>query len=209
MTTVGFGDFNLEHAPTWLKLFGIALMFAGIMLIGVIASLLTLFITSGRAMELRNEYIALQKRDHVIVCGLGQVGVAITRDLLQQGVPGVAVDPAATDEDHRELSLQCPLVAGDATKPQILPRAGIENARAIVICTSHDALNLEIGLTAQTTADEKGRAISEWSCDVSIMTSQIEFSRFQAKISCCQKLKSLHPYLRVWQYKMPHRQEFK
>ena len=155
MTTVGFGDFNLEHAPTWLKLFGIALMFAGIMLIGIIASLLTHFITSGRAMELRNEYIALQKRDHVIVCGLGQVGVAIARDLLQQGVPGVAVDPAATDEDHRELNLQCPLVSKDSTKPQILPRAGIENARAIVICTSHDALNLEIGLTAQTTADEK------------------------------------------------------
>lgn len=155
VTTVGFGDFNLEHAPTWLKLYGIALMFAGIMLIGIIASLLTLFITSGRAMELRNEFMALQKRDHVIVCGLGQVGVAITRDLLQQGVPVVAVDPAATDEDHRELNLQCPLVAGDATKPQILRRAGIENARAIVICTSHDALNLEIGLTAQTTADEK------------------------------------------------------
>ncbi|MCK4617026.1 MAG: NAD-binding protein [Pirellulales bacterium] len=106
-------------------------------------------------MELRNEFMALQKRDHVIVCGLGQVGVAITRDLLQQGVPVVAVDPAATDEDHRELNLQCPLVAGDTTKPQILRRAGIENARAIVICTSHDALNLEIGLTAQTTADEK------------------------------------------------------
>lgn len=70
--------------------------------------------------------MALQKRDHVIVCGLGQVRVAITRDLLQQGVPVVAVDPAATDEDHRELNLQCPLVAGDATKTQILRRAGIK-----------------------------------------------------------------------------------
>lgn len=52
VTTVGFGDFNLEHAPAWLKLYGIALMLAGIMLIGIIASLITLFITSGRAMEL-------------------------------------------------------------------------------------------------------------------------------------------------------------
>ncbi len=29
------------------------------------------FITSGGAMELRNEFMALQKRDHVIMCGLG------------------------------------------------------------------------------------------------------------------------------------------
>ncbi|MEO2000750.1 MAG: NAD-binding protein [Pirellulales bacterium] len=153
VTTVGFGDFNLEHAPAWLKLFGIGLMFAGIMLIGIIASLLTLFIVSGKAMELRNEFLALQKRDHVIVCGLGQVGVAITRDLLQQGVPVVAVDPAAIDEDHQELNLQCPLIAGNATKTTILQRAGITKARAIVVCTSNDALNLEIGLTAQTAAE--------------------------------------------------------
>ena len=156
VTTVGFGDFNLEHAPAWLKLFGIGLMFAGIMLIGIIASLLTLFIVSGKAMELRNEFLALQKRDHVIVCGLGQVGVAITRDLLQQGVPVVAVDIAAIDEDHQELNLQCPLIAGNATKSTILQRAGITKARAIVACTSNDALNLEIGLTAQTAAEDQG-----------------------------------------------------
>ena len=61
VTTVGFGDFNLEHAPTWLKLFGIGLMFAGIMLIGIIASLLTLFIVSWSAMQLRSEFLASRK----------------------------------------------------------------------------------------------------------------------------------------------------
>ena len=93
------------------------------------------------------------------MCGLGQVGVAITRDLLQQGVPVVAVDPAATDEDHRELNLQCPLVAGDATKPQILRRAGIENARAIVICTSHDALIWRSASLLRQLLMKKGLAI--------------------------------------------------
>jgi len=155
VTTVGFGDFNLEHAPAWLKLFGIGLMFAGIMLIGIIASLLTLFIVSGKAMELRNEFLAFWKRDHVIVCGLGQVGVAITRDLVEQGVSVVAVDPAAIDEDHREFNLRCPLIVGNATKSTILRRAGIWKARAIIACTSNDALNLEIGLTAQTTVEGK------------------------------------------------------
>jgi voltage-gated potassium channel Kch len=89
------------------------------------------------------------------VCGLGQVGVAITRDLVEQGVSVVAVDPAAIDEDHREFNLRCPLIVGNATKSTILRRAGIWKARAIIACTSNDALNLEIGLTAQTTVEGK------------------------------------------------------
>ncbi len=153
VTTAGFGDFNLEHAPTWLKLFGIGLMFAGIMLIGIIASLLTLFIVSGSAMQLRSDFLASRKKGHVVVCGLGQVGVAIAKDLIDQGIAVVAVDPAATDDDHRELDLQCPLIVGDATKTTVLERAGIGKARSLIACTSNDALNLEIGLTAQTTIE--------------------------------------------------------
>jgi Trk K+ transport system NAD-binding subunit len=155
VTTVGFGDFNLQHAPVWVKLFGIVLMFAGILLIAIIASLLTLFIVSGAAMQLRNEFLARRLREHVVVCGLGQVGVAVARDLHRRGIPVAAVDPAACDDLHRELHLRCPVIAGDATRPAVLVRAGISQARAVVACTSNDALNLEIGLTAQGTVERR------------------------------------------------------
>ena len=92
-------------------------------------------------------------RGHVVVCGLGQVGAAITGDLLARDIPVVAIDPAAGDEEHRELNLRCPLIVGDSTKAAVLARAGVARARALIACTSNDALNLEIGLTAQGTVE--------------------------------------------------------
>jgi Trk K+ transport system NAD-binding subunit len=155
VTTVGFGDFNLQMAPDWVKVFGILLMFSGIVLVAIIASLLTIFIVSGTAMQLRNEFLARRLRNHVVVCGLGQVGVAVARDLQRRGIPVAAVDPNACDDQHRELHLRCPLIMGDATRPVALVRAGIDRARALVACTSNDALNLEIGLTAQDTVERR------------------------------------------------------
>lgn len=149
VTTVGFGDFNLQDAPAWVKIFGIVLMFGGIVLIAIIASLLTIFIVSGTADQMRNEFLARRQESHVVVCGIGQVGTAVARDLRNRGIPVTLVDPAAYDDLHRELQLRCPVIVGDATRPNVLARAGIDRARALVACTSNDALNLEIGLTAQ------------------------------------------------------------
>ncbi|MFM7137862.1 MAG: NAD-binding protein [Planctomycetota bacterium] len=153
VTTVGFGDINLHQAPAWLKLFGVVLMFAGVLLIAVTASLLSVFVVTGAADHLRNEYRARRLRDHVVVCGLGSVGSAVARDLHAGGTPVVVIDPRADDELHRETNPRCPVIVGDATRPVILHRAGIERARALVACTSNDALNLEIGLTAQSVAE--------------------------------------------------------
>jgi Trk K+ transport system NAD-binding subunit len=155
VTTVGFGDFNLQDAAPLVKVFGILLMFSGIVLVAIIASLLTNFVVSGMAMQLRNEFLAARLRGHVVVCGLGQVGVAVARDLTRRGIPVVAVDPEACDDQHRELHLRCPLIASDATHSTTLVRAGIDRARALVACTSNDALNLEIGLMAQETVERR------------------------------------------------------
>jgi voltage-gated potassium channel Kch len=155
VTTVGFGDINLLEAPAWVKLFGVGLMFAGVLLIAVTASLLAVFVVTGTADRLRNEFRARWLRDHVVVCGLGAVGTAVARDLYDRGSHVVVIDPTADDELHRETNPRCPVIVGDATRPVILHRAGIERARALIACTSNDALNLEIGLTAQSVAEAR------------------------------------------------------
>lgn len=155
VTTVGFGDINLHQAPDWVKLFGVTLMFAGVLLIAVTASLLAVFVVTGTADQLRNESRARGLRNHVVVCGLGSVGTAVARDLYDRGHRVVVIDPKADDELHRETNPRCPVIVGDATRPVILHRAGIERARALVACTSNDALNLEIGLTAQSVAETR------------------------------------------------------
>lgn len=157
VTTVGFGDINLHQGPAWLKLFGVGLMFAGVLLIAITASLLAVFVLTGTADHLRNEFRARRLRDHVVVCGLGSVGTAVARDLQDRGTPVVVIDPDADDELHRETNPRCPVIVGDATRPVILHRAGIERARALVACTGNDALNLEIGLTAQSVAENTRR----------------------------------------------------
>jgi voltage-gated potassium channel Kch len=153
VTTVGFGDINLLEAPAWVKLFGVGLMFAGVLLIALTASLLAVFVVTGTADRLRNEFRARRLRNHVVVCGLGSVGTAVARDLYDRGCLVVVIDPQADDELHRETNPRCPVIVGDATRPVILHRAGIERARALIACTSNDALNLEIGLTAQSVAE--------------------------------------------------------
>jgi voltage-gated potassium channel Kch len=155
VTTVGFGDFNLQHAPDWVKLFGILLMFSGVVLVAMLASLLTVFVVTGTADQLRNEWRARWLRDHVVVCGVGSVGTAVARDLQARGARVVVVDPRADDELHRETNPRCPVIVGDATRPVILRRAGIGRASALVACTSNDALNLEIGLTAQSVVESR------------------------------------------------------
>ena len=153
VTTVGFGDINLLAAPSWVKLFGVGLMFAGVLLIAVTASLLSVFVVTGTADRLRNELRARRLRNHVVVCGLGAVGTAVARSLFERGSLVVVIDPHADDELHRETNPRCPVIVGDATRPVILHRAGIERARALIACTSNDALNLEIGLAAQSLAE--------------------------------------------------------
>ena len=157
VTTVGFGDINLHEAPAWVKLFGVGLMFGGVLLIAITASLLSVFVLTGTADHLRNEFRARRLRDHVVVCGLGSVGTVVARALHARGIPVVVIDPDADDELHRETNPRCPVVVGEATRPVILHRAGIERARALVACTGNDALNLEIGLTAQSVAEARRR----------------------------------------------------
>jgi voltage-gated potassium channel Kch len=79
--------------------------------------------------------------------------MAVARDLFDRGSHVVVIDPAADDELHRETNPRCPVIVGDATRPVILHRAGIQRARALIACTGNDALNLEIGLTAQSVAE--------------------------------------------------------
>ena len=156
VTTVGFGDYNLKDEHASVQLFGSLLMFAGVVLIAVLSSFLTNYFVSGAAARRRAERAVGRLRGHVILCGLGSVGFEVAELLLARGVPVVAVDETPGDALWQNLSQRqrVPLLAGDAVRPDVLGRAGIGKARALIAATSEDAVNLEIGLVAQTLAEE-------------------------------------------------------
>lgn len=94
--------------------------------------------------------VAQTYRNHIVLVGVGHVGLRIARTLTQMGFELVAVDDGIDDETDEELSkMAVPLVSSDARTSSTLGHAGIEFARAVIVCTSNDHLNLEITMRAR------------------------------------------------------------
>ncbi len=92
--------------------------------------------------------------DHVVVAGLGNVGMRVMEQLSDLGVPVVGLD---YDENARGIALArtlgVPVVIGQATWEDTLAAAGVSRARALVLLTSSDAVNLEAALLGQSYHD--------------------------------------------------------
>lgn len=85
---------------------------------------------------------------HTIICGFGQVGRHVAIHLADQQSPLVVVD---VDDERAEAARSYDMLAieGDATQEDVLQRAGIDTARAVVACAEQDADNVLICLTAK------------------------------------------------------------
>ncbi len=70
--------------------------------------------------------------EHVILCGYGRIGQNIASLLEQQKVPYLALDLDPAYIQEADLA-GVPALYADATHPQILEKAGIHNAKALVI----------------------------------------------------------------------------
>jgi voltage-gated potassium channel len=83
--------------------------------------------------------------DHVIVCGWGRVGRALAANLSNAPDALVVVD----NDPVRLATVGGVYVEGDATDDEVLRRAGIELARALVAAIDGDAANLYVTLSAR------------------------------------------------------------
>ncbi|WP_322762677.1 NAD-binding protein [Frankia sp. Cr2] len=150
MATVGYGDFNFGAATSWLQAFGIALILVGALSIAVVYAFITNVIISRRLERTIGHGRATTVRDHVIVCGLGSVGLATVEGLVTAGRDVVIVE---RDENNRFLSvvrdLKVPVVFGDATVRATLMEAGLARATTLAAVTSDDVANLEAVLSAR------------------------------------------------------------
>jgi len=88
-------------------------------------------------------------RDHVIVCGYGRTGRQAVFELTQSQQSFVVIewnpDGLASVEQDRVLN-----VLGDASNDEVLQRAGIRRARALISAVDSDERNVYIVLTART-----------------------------------------------------------
>jgi Trk K+ transport system NAD-binding subunit/multidrug transporter EmrE-like cation transporter len=154
VTTVGFGDFNLREAPVPAKLAGIILMLGGVVTIAVFSSLFTNWLLAGGAIVARTEAAARRKSGHIVLCGYGTVGRAVTEQLVRRGFEVVVIEGSELVVRDMLPVTRAPIISGDATVPSVLMRAGVDRAAVLIATTSNDALNLEIGLVAQSLLEE-------------------------------------------------------
>ncbi|MCK9901587.1 NAD-binding protein [Frankia sp. Cpl3] len=156
MVTVGYGDFNFGAADGWLQVFGIALMLAGALSIAVVYAFITNVIISRRLERAlgRGRIGAIDR--HVVLCGLGSVGVATMEGLLLAGRQVVVIERDQTNPYlpvARELRV--PVVIGDAAVRSTLLEAGMPRAAAIAALSSDGAANLEAVLSAREAHEEQ------------------------------------------------------
>jgi Trk K+ transport system NAD-binding subunit len=150
VTTVGYGDYTFRGEPAWLIVFAILLMLTGALFVAVFFALVTNMLVSRRI----EESLGLQKitalRGHVLVVGLGTVGLRVARQLHNAGREVVVVEKDVRNRHLGQLrALGIPVMIADATQPETLASARLAAASAVAVLTSDDLANLETGLAVR------------------------------------------------------------
>jgi Trk K+ transport system NAD-binding subunit len=147
IATVGYGDFNFLDQPTWLRLWGIAMMFAGVATTAIVVAFVADVLLSRRLSQAASRQKVRHLRDHVVVVGLGSFGIRVAAVLKDAGHDVAVVE---RNEDNRYLAaaaeLDVPVIFGDATLRSTLEAARIGEARAVAVLTQNDMVNIETGI---------------------------------------------------------------
>ena len=147
ITTVGFREVHpLTSAG---KIFTIVLILAGVgtalYAFGVVLEALV----EGHLHEMlgrrRMEREIARMTGHAIVCGWGRVGRAVGGYLVGLGAQVVVVD----NDPDRVAAVPYSALAGDVTDDDVLRKAGIMRARALVAAINTDAENVYVTLSAR------------------------------------------------------------
>jgi len=153
VTTVGFRE--LRPFGTAEQVFTIAVIVVGVGTALYTFTLVVEMIVEGHVGALvwsrRMERNINALHGHVIVCGLGRVGRAIARELVESGRDVVVIDhdDVRLDEFVAASVPDVPIVHGDATLDVVLRAAGIERASSLVAALAADADNLFVTLSGR------------------------------------------------------------
>jgi Trk K+ transport system NAD-binding subunit len=160
ITTVGYGDFTFTHEAPGLMAFAVVLMATGALFVAVFFAMVTNIIVGRRIEESLGRQKITGLRGHVLVIGLGTVGIEVVERLVAAGSHVVVVEK---DEHNRHLSqaraLGVPVVIADATQPRVLASVRLATASAVAVLTSDDMANLETGLAVRDQLGPRWEAV--------------------------------------------------
>jgi voltage-gated potassium channel len=151
VATVGFGEVHpLSDAG---RMFTVILIITSFGTFAYAITSITRYIMDGEFREYfktKRLTTELEKLDnHVIICGYGRNGKQAARVLKSHNQRFVVIEPKSDLVENMKEKYPHLIIQGDATQDEILIKAGIERARAIVTTLPVDADNLFIVLSAR------------------------------------------------------------
>lgn len=140
---------KVAEGPGWYKLFISASMLVALGFAAAFTAGLVNRVVERRLTGLFG-HRAVPRRDHVVVVGLGQVGMRLCLLLRACKIPLVAVE---SDEDAESVGiakeLGLPVVVGRGADPSLMRRLSLPHARAVAAVTSDDLENISVAMTAR------------------------------------------------------------
>lgn len=149
ITGAGGKEEVAESAPDIIKIFTAVMMIIGAGIVGIFYALINDFVLGSRLKQFLDA-ARVPTENHYLVCGMGNVGMEVVREFTKQGHDMVVIE---SDHQNRFLhsvrSQGIPVIMEDAVLADTLQAANIDGAKAIIVVTSNDMVNVEIALTAK------------------------------------------------------------
>jgi Trk K+ transport system NAD-binding subunit len=156
ISTVGFGDFYFSHQAAWIEVFGILLILAGVTLVTTVFALVTNALVSWRIEQSLGRQQVIGMEGHVVVVGLGSVGIRVLEGLLAVGREVVVIERSGGNRYlNQARALGVPALIADATQRQTLEAANVHSASAAAVLTSDDLTNIETALAVRDYLGER------------------------------------------------------
>ena len=157
-STIGFGEIPYAFTPLqrlWTVFTIYLAVISWLYAIGTILSLIQDPLFRRAVLERRFlSRVRAQREPFFIVCGCGESGRLLIRELARRYIRSVAVDArqeALQDLELEDLPVEVPHLLADASHPDRLTSAGLTNplCHGVIALTNDDHLNLKIAITSK------------------------------------------------------------
>ncbi|MFC1909073.1 potassium channel family protein [Chloroflexota bacterium] len=150
LSTVGYDEVN--HLSQAGRIFSIVLIVGGVGgMLYTMTTIVQYFVEGqmGNIFGRRRMQEKISKlKDHIIVCGYRRVGREVAHVFEDEGIPFVVVD-IQSEAIEEATNDGCLYIQGNATSDEVLTKAGIHQARALVAALGSDVENVYIILSAK------------------------------------------------------------
>ena len=137
--------------PWYLKLVYCAYPVLGFVLLGEGVVRLALLLMSKRQGEKEwMQVMASTYRDHIVLCGLGHLGIRVLEQLVAAEQDVVVLERSASNPFLSQAkAMDVPVLVRDMKDDQALMDAGIKDATAVIIASNDEVTNLEVALDSR------------------------------------------------------------